>query len=41
MISEGFVRECTYRKAYQAQSELRTAQKDAQKNRRGMWGSCG
>lgn len=40
MIAEGYGREYTYKTRYQAQSELRAAQKDAEKHGRGLWSAC-
>lgn len=42
MIREGFAKEYTYRTAYKYQSLFKSAQSDAQNNKRGLWadGAC-
>ena len=40
LVRDGYAREYTYRHAYKYQKEFRADQKDAKKNKRGLWGAC-
>ena len=40
MVREGFAKEYTYHTPYKYQSEFKEAQKEAQDNKKGLWGLC-
>lgn len=40
LLKEGYAREYTYNKAYKMQKEFKKIQKDAIKDKRGLWGIC-
>jgi micrococcal nuclease len=40
LIQEGYAKEYTYKIPYQYQKEFREEQKNAKKNKVGLWGTC-
>jgi len=41
LLTQGYAREYTYGKPYEVQKEFRKIEREAQKNKKGLWGICG